>query len=142
MSLQTFELTVFETPKSLNAGGAGSRQHWGKAYKEKRKWQEAWLTEMMVAKVPKYPRSAVLQIAIHWKHKRRRDVDNYYSGTLKPLGDALQVWGMRDDTPEYLRVEKFEMRHCEIWPPFAGRATAFIVVAMTLEYDEEVDDEQ
>ena len=98
----TFVLSYDDTPKSLNAGGAGSRRHWGPAHKEKRRWEGCWGMLLIHHKVPRGMSRVRIEAALEFADNRRRDVENYRPDLAKALGDALVKGGwLPDDTQEF-----------------------------------------
>lgn len=99
MSGRIYELTLYETPKSLNTvGSRGS--HW--AYtKEKKKWEGLLGMALMVAKVPRHLARVEASAVLTFKQKRTRDEGNYRMMLEKALGDVLVAGGwLSDDDPE------------------------------------------
>ncbi len=132
---RTFEFDVFITPKSMNAGGAGSRTHWAAAHREKKAWEEAVMTELMVARAPRGAELVEARVVLNWKRSRRRDVTNYYGTVVKPLADALVKFGLlADDTDDLFRVRSFSAVLREDWPPVAGRLQGFASISLEVTY--------
>lgn len=84
-----FELVINDAPKSLNAGGAGSRAHWAVANAEKKRWQGLILAQLLLCKVPKSMVRCRTDAEIVWRRNARRDSTNYLAPVVKPLADVL-----------------------------------------------------
>lgn len=112
-----YTLTVLEVPKSVNDSGGGVKRHWSKGYKEKRRWQDRYLTELMVARVVRGMTFCTVNIEIMWKSRRRRDVENYRHPIVKPLLDALVEGNyLEDDTDEFVKVGDVTFSYPKPWP--------------------------
>lgn len=107
-----------ETPKSLNAGGTGSRRHWGQAHKEKKRWEGIFGMLMIEQKVPRHMASCEVHVELQFAKKAGRDVENYRSGVIKPFADTLVHGGwLADDTEEFFKVGIFAlMDGCKLFP--------------------------
>lgn len=128
---RTFELIHYATPKSLNAGGAGSRRHWGAAYREKRFWQNEAAVALLVMKVPKGMSFCTMSAMMRWKHRRRRDPENYSAPLVKPYADELVKAGyLPDDTDEFFRFAGLTF---EVWDTDTWVGLAKSVTTVTLE---------
>lgn len=100
-----FEFHINEAPKSLNAGGNGSRRHWAVGYREKARWEGLYLVELLAARVPKAMVWCKADAVIKWRRRARRDEENYRGPISKPLADALVKGGyLPDDTSEFFRM--------------------------------------
>ena len=84
-----FTLVHPEAPASSNAGGGGSRRHWGAAHAEKQRWQGIYLVLLLKERVPQGMEHCTVTATIRWKTKRRRDSTNYIAPIVKPLADVL-----------------------------------------------------
>ena len=101
MIRETTTLVIPGCPKSLNRGGAGARQHWANAHREKMKWQDRYTQELAIAGVRKHMQFLTVRVTVRWKYKHRRDSTNYFAPIYKPLLDALVGGGyIKDDTDE------------------------------------------
>lgn len=95
-----------EAPPSLNAGGTGSRKHWGAAHREKMKWEGIFGMLLLKAKVRRGLTRCVIDVTLEFKGPARRDEENYRSSVSKPFADALVKGGwLKDDT-----ALEFELR--------------------------------
>jgi hypothetical protein len=93
-----FQLSLHETPPSLNRFTGGSR---GPYHREKKKWQEQLGTALMVAKVPRKLSRVKASATVTFPVKRRRDEGNIRFLLEKALGDILVEGGwLPDDTPD------------------------------------------
>lgn len=138
---EQFELRFRETPKSLNDGGAGSRRHWSVAWKEKKHWEDLYLTEMMVHHVPKPMLHASVAATIHWRKStnRRRDEQNYEPAIIKPLADALVKGGyLADDTKEFFEFTSLVFETPDIWGLRDPRIKGEMVIDLIATYQEDV----
>lgn len=139
-----FVLTHADTPASINAGGAGSRRHWGAAHREKRKWEGLYLMLLMAAKVPKGMEHCEAQATIRWKYRNRRDSTNYIAPIVKPLADVLAPprgsnrprW-LPDDTDEFFSFRGPTFEYPEIWPYADPRVKSELVLRLTATYPSE-----
>lgn len=105
-----FVLTYGETPKSLNAGGTGSRRHWSVGHKEKRQWEGIWGMLLLERRVPRHMVRVYVEVLLEYEDNRRRDAENFRSAISKPLADVLVKMGyIADDTSEF-----FEMGYVKI----------------------------
>jgi hypothetical protein len=104
MPERTFVLTHREVPKSMNAGGGGSRVHWATARDEKRRWEGIYAMLLLAEKVPTHMARCEAEAIIRWKHRNRRDETNYIAAIVKPLADCLVkgAW-LPDDTGEFFK---------------------------------------
>jgi hypothetical protein len=98
--IKTFVLTYDEAPKSLNAGGAGSRSHWSKGYAEKRRWEGIWALLLIEGKVPRGMTHCSVEGLIEFVRAQRRDVENYRPALVKAFADALVHGGWLPDDEE------------------------------------------
>lgn len=105
--IETFVITYDESPKSLNAGGAGSRRHWGAAHKEKRKWEGIYGMLLLQRRVPRgMSHCRVREVLLEFRHANRRDASNYQAAIVKPFADCLVAGGwLADDTAEFFELE-------------------------------------
>lgn len=109
----SFILTYGDLPKSVNAGGVGSRAHWSRGYKEKKRWEQIWLQVLMENRVPKgMVRCEVAEARLVFRTQQRRDVENYRPAFTKPFADALVSGGyIRDDTEEFYTLGLVKLAH-------------------------------
>lgn len=102
---RTYVLTYDEAPKSLNAGGTGSRRHWSAAAREKKKWQDIWTMLLLERRVPRGMTFCKARVLLEFRKPNRRDIENYRSAVSKPFADALAPYGgggwLPDDTRRY-----------------------------------------
>lgn len=101
MSLGVYELSIPDTPPSINAASLGSKGAHMKFHRLKKKWEGLFVITLLEAKVPRglhrVHATAVCRFAVN----RRRDEGNFRYMLEKALGDALQLnRNLRDDTPE------------------------------------------
>lgn len=113
---RAYAIRVLEAPKSMNAGGGGSRVHWAKAHREKKQWEELFLAEFMVARMPRNPAYVEVEIVVNWRRDTGADSTNYFSAVVKPLADACQQWGLPNDTDEFFAVRGFRFAFPSTWP--------------------------
>jgi hypothetical protein len=106
----TVVISHLDTPKSLNAGGAGSRRHWGAAYREKKEWEDIWSMLLHERQVPQGMAHLDIRVLFEFRHKYRRDVSNYEAPLVKPFADAMVsgLW-LADDTAEFFTVKGMEL---------------------------------
>lgn len=115
--MKPYTISFGETPKSLNAGGAGSRRHWAVGYKEKKRWQDIWTTLLLEAKVPKGMTRVQVNATLYFPTKHRRDVENYRTSLTKPLADAFVSGGwLPDDTAEFFTLGRLDILHDRFGP--------------------------
>jgi hypothetical protein len=137
---ETYELRFRETPKSLNEGGVGSRRHWSVGYREKKHWEELYLTELMVHRVRKPMIHASVAATIHWRKStnRRRDEPNYEPAISKPLADALRKGGyIADDTKEFFDMAPLVFEVPEVWGLRDPRIKGELVIDLLATYKED-----
>lgn len=112
MRTETFVLTYSEVPKSLNAGGTGSRRHWSVGHREKRRWEGIWGMLLLERRVPRHAAKVYASAVIEVEDNRRRDVENFRSAITKPLADALVKGGwLADDTDEFFEFGVLKVRN-------------------------------
>jgi hypothetical protein len=105
-------IQIDEAPKSLNAGGTGSRRHWTVAYREKRYWEKAFGALLLEAAVSKHMTHCRVWAHLSFRDRRRRDVENYRPAISKPLADVMVAGGwLVDDTAEWFTLEKLTIGH-------------------------------
>jgi hypothetical protein len=106
--VKPYTISYADTPKSLNAGGTGSRRHWAVGYREKKRWEDIWTGLLLEAKVPKGMRKVAVKAALYFPTLHKRDAENYRSGLTKPLADAMVAGGwIPDDTAEFFNLVDF-----------------------------------
>lgn len=124
-----YVLTHPGSPKSLNAGGAGSRQHWAIGYREKKYWTELWSALLENDGVPRGATHIRVDATIRWKIRRRRDVTNYIAPIVKPLADVfvdgttklkktsfvIQGGWIPDDTDEFFTWGELTFEYPKPW---------------------------
>lgn len=107
---ETFVISYDEAPKSLNAGGTGYGRHWGEAHREKKQWEGIYGMLLLARKVPRGMTRVTVDVLLEFKHRNKRDVENYRSSVTKPLADALQNGGwLPNDTEEFFEVGEFKL---------------------------------
>lgn len=109
--MKTWTLSYADTPKSLNAGGVGSRQHWAVAHREKKRWEDIWIALLLEAGVPKGMGNVCINATLYFPTKRRRDAENYRPALSKPLADALVGIWIPDDTAEFFALDRLDIAH-------------------------------
>lgn len=135
---ETFVLTHLEAPKSMNAGGAGSRQHWAVGYREKQRWEGIYTMLLLGRRVPTGMASCTANAVIRWKNRNRRDSTNYIAPIVKPLADALVKGGwLPDDTDEFFSFAGVAFEYPEVWPFRDPRTKAELVVRLEASYPSE-----
>lgn len=108
--IKTFVLCYFEAPKSLNAGGVGSRVHWSKGHGEKRRWENIYGMLLLGCKVPRGMAFCKVKATLEFTTVRRRDSENYRAAISKPFADTLVKGGwLPDDTDEFFQLESVEI---------------------------------
>lgn len=134
---RTFVLTHREVPKSMNAGGGGSRVHWATARDEKRRWEGVYALLLLAEKVPTHMEHCTARAIIRWKHRNRRDSTNYIASIVKPLADALVKGGwLADDTDEYFTFGGVSFEYPEEWPYSDPRVKGELVIQIVAAYSE------
>jgi hypothetical protein len=132
---KTYVLTLHDCPKSVNAGGGGSRVHWSKAHTEKRQWEGRYALELMAAKVPRNMHFCHIEVTVRWKHRNRRDSTNYFQPIFKPLLDALTKGGwLEDDTDEWVGVAPIKFEYPEVWGIADPRCKCVMIVKLEASY--------
>ena len=137
---RTFVLTVRDCPKSVNAGGGGSRSHWSKAYAEKKRFEGLFLQQLMLERVPTGMTHCNASITVRWKRRNHRDKTNYYHPIVKPLADVLAPppnrhamrW-LPDDTQDYFQATLNDFEYPDEWPE-AALYVVEMVVQLECEY--------
>jgi hypothetical protein len=133
--VKVFSFNVYITPKSMNNGGGGSRQHWSKGYKSKKAWEEAIKQELMVLRVPRGAEHVNALVTLNWKRRLGLDTTNYYPDVIKPLADALVQFGLlADDTEDFFTVGSFTSKYPTEWPAVAGRLQGFAAISLEARY--------
>lgn len=134
---ETFVLSYPEAPKSLNAGGAGSRRHWSVAHQEKRRWEGLYVMLLLAEGVPTGMGHCSLEATIRWKTRARRDSTNYIAPIVKPLADALVKGGwLPDDTDEFFRFSGLTFEYPDVWRYSDPRVKSELVVCLRASYPE------
>lgn len=137
---RTYVLTLNDCPKSINAGGGGSRAHHMGAHREKKRWEGLFLQQLMLAKVPQGMTHCNAEITVRWKRRNHRDKTNYYSSIVKPLADALAPphgshaprW-LPDDTQEFFQVTLNDFEYPAEWP--LGIHKVELIVRLEAQYE-------
>lgn len=112
MNSATYVLSYDEVPKSLNAGGTGSRRHWSVGHKEKRRWEGVWAMLLMERRAPRHMVKVYVSALIEVEDNRKRDSENFRSAISKPLADALVKGGwLPDDTDEFFTFGGVKIRN-------------------------------
>lgn len=105
--LKEYRLVYDDAPKSVNAGGGGSRKNKYAAHREKRMWEGIFGMLLMSERVPKPLGFTRITIELEFKAARMRDSTNYYHPVVKPLLDAMKLGGwIKDDTDDYVQIER------------------------------------
>lgn len=158
MSELAFTLTYPEAPKSLNAGGAGSRRHWSVAHREKQRWQGIYTGLLREQNVPRGMAFCRASAVIQWKQRkvggRERDSTNYIAAIVKPLADVLAPpdhlfagkgnartaipnpaprW-LADDNDEYFKWDGLRFEYPEPWESLDPRVKSVLLVHLRAEY--------
>ena len=108
--MSTYVIHYDEVPKSLNAGGAGSRRHWSVANREKKRWEGIWLMLMLAKKIPRGMERCEIGVWLAFALPRRRDVENFRPAFNKPFADMLVKGGyIPDDTAEFFNLASIEI---------------------------------
>lgn len=129
------DLNVYIAPKSMNAGGGGSRVHWAHAYRDKRIWEQAIMGEFQVQRVPRGAELVLADVVTHWKRREGADVTNYFASIIKPLADACQQWGLiEDDTDDFFRVGSFTFDYPETWLKAFPRLRGYVSIHLEVTY--------
>lgn len=136
---KTFVLTVRNSPKSVNAGGGGSRVHHMAAAAEKKTWEGIFLMEMLAARVEKHMEFCAVYVTVRFKNRgggKGRDVENFRHPVVKPLLDSLVKGGyLKDDTAEWVQVKDFELvEGCDPWDHRDPRVKSEMVIKLEASY--------
>jgi len=96
-----------DTPRTVNKGGGGTRGHWSKGYKEKKRWEGLYMLLFLQAKLPKKLDYVNIHITLEYTTPNtKRDPENFRHPVVKPLADSLVAAGyLEDDTREHFEVE-------------------------------------
>lgn len=109
-SKETYVISYDDAPKSLNAGGTGSKRHWSVGHKEKQMWEGIYGMLLIARKVPRGMSRVRIEVLLEFKHRNRRDEENYRSSVSKPFADALVKGGwLADDTREFFELADFRI---------------------------------
>lgn len=100
-----------EIPPSLNRMGFQSG-HWAIAYRKKKQWGDVFAKLLLAAGVPWENRAMTVTVVLHFKDRRRRDVENYRAFISKCFADVLAPPQrsdrarryIPDDTSDYFRL--------------------------------------
>lgn len=110
MPSKFFTITYNGAPLSLNAGGTGSRRHWGVAHREKKKWEGIYTFLLLERNVPRHMSHCAVDIVLAFRRRNHRDIENYRSSVTKPLADCLVKGGwLVDDTEEFFEVNSMKL---------------------------------
>jgi hypothetical protein len=138
MSGQTaYVLTIPGAPKSVNAGGGGVRTNHFAAAREKKQWQLTYENALLAASVPRGMSYCAVDVVLRWKFRKRRDVENFRYGFVKPFSDAMVSgkW-LPDDTDEFFRLASFGFEYPENWEwPSDPRLKAEMFIRLDALYD-------
>ncbi len=103
----TFTLVYDDVPKSVNAGGGGSRKHKYASHREKMEWEGIFAMLFVTQRIPRPLGFTRLTIELQFTVDRGRDAENYRHPIVKPLLDAMKKGGwIADDTEEFVQVER------------------------------------
>lgn len=134
---KTYQLTVREAPKSVNAGGGGSRSNPYAAAKEKKRWEAVFAVELLAARVDKGMSHCAVSVNVNWKRRNHRDLENWRHPVVKPLADTLVRFGyLPDDTEEFFVVKAFAFSYPEAWPYRHPGITAAMDISLEATYDD------
>ena len=104
---ETFTLVYDDVPKSINAGGGGSRKNHFASHRDKMRWEGIFGYLFMAAKVPKPLGFTRVTVELQFRDRRRRDAENFRQPVIKPLLDAMTKGGwLEDDTEDFVQVER------------------------------------
>jgi hypothetical protein len=135
---QTYVLTIKGAPKSINAGGGGTRANHYAAAAEKKHWQGQFGLELMVAKVRRNMLFCGVTVTVRFKHRsgKGRDAENYRQPIIKPLLDALQAGGyLENDTEEFVKVHDVTLEEgVAEWPHADPRIKSEMIVQLEAAY--------
>lgn len=94
----------------MNAGGTGSRRHWSAGHREKKQQEGIYGMLLLAERVPRGMTHVKVDVLLEFRHRAKRDVENYRSSVTKPLADALQAGGwLTNDTEEFFEVGEFKL---------------------------------
>lgn len=132
---RTFVLTHREVPKSMNAGGGGSRVHWATARDEKKRWEGIYAMLLLAERVPTHMQRCHAEAIIRWKNRNRRDETNYIASVVKPLADCLVKGGwLPDDTGEFFKFGGVTFEFPSDWPHRDPRVKGELVIRLVATY--------
>lgn len=156
MSVEVFTLVYHEVPKSVNAGGGGSRRHWAVGAREKKRWEEIFRGLLLEQNVPKGMDHCHADLKVFWRRRARRDSTNYIAPILKPLADVLAPpsylyhgrgnarvvvsnpaprW-LADDTDEFFEFGRLIFEYPPSWPVTDPRVKAILQIRLEARYGE------
>lgn len=105
--MATYTLVYDGAPKSVNAGGGGSRKNKYASHREKMQWEGIFGMLLLAARVPRPLGFTRLTVELQFTDRRGRDAENYRHPVVKPLLDAMKKGGwIADDTEDYVQVER------------------------------------
>lgn len=131
-----FVLTIRETPKSINSSGGGTRAHHMKAHKEKKRWEDLYLLELMTAKVPREMTHVRVNVMIFWKRANHQEKENYRQPVIKPFADALKKGGyIEDDSDDIFEVGDFGFAFPAEWTFADPRLKSYMLITLEASYD-------
>jgi len=134
---RTFVVTHNDVPKSLNAGGTGSRRHWSAGADEKKAWEGVYAFLFIAAKIPRGMTSCKVEATIRWKRRNHRDKENFRPALAKPLADSLVHGGwLPDDTEAEFDLASFDFEYPEVWEVADPRVRGVLVLKLTATYDD------
>lgn len=99
---RNYELSLPDTPPSLNAVGSRGKSPW-RFVNEKKKWEGLLGIGLMEAKVPRKLERVKATAVLTFPDKRKRDEGNFRVMLEKALGDILTKggWLIDDDADRY-----------------------------------------
>lgn len=150
-----FTLTHPDSPKSINAGGAGARRHWSAAHAEKKRWTQIYTTLLLAAKVPRGMEFCRTEATIRFGRQNGAETHNYLDSVVKPLADVLAPppylypsrgragrltipntaprW-LPDDADKYFKFDGVTFEYPKPWPFTDPRVKSEIVIRLEAHY--------
>jgi len=135
---KTYVLTLKATPKSINAGGGGTRSNKYAAHREKKHWEGQFLLELLANKVQRGMQFVAVTVTLRFHHRsgKGRDAENWRQPVIKPLLDALQAGGyLENDTEEFVKVVDVTLEDgVADWPHADPRIKSEMIVQLEAQY--------